>query len=186
MRRFSGNGGTVFLSSDPVDFHAEALEDCGDGWDWRMRDPSYRFWDESAEFSFEFYEGGRWQPITAIEIHYPSGRVAFGRCLRGLAVRAFGRCRPLTHLGQTSFWELLVEYKPLDNSSQGRKSQSCELKRGDTKAALYGLGVPPDTHEVVVALPSAGGMFIGAGSVADTGSELAVTFDEKGVQYVLP
>ena len=180
MLRFSGPAGCLYRIGEPLPFKA-ALEDCGDGFDWRASDPSLRFWVDE-EPHFRLWQDGAWSPLEPLEVWVASGRVGFERCYRGEHLRVIGVCRPLERLGETGAWEgeLHVVVKRPNTLGQ----TTVEARPGPRVCRFSDFGV---NGRVLARLEGweANYLFVGAGdSISSTRSGTVLTFDEKGIVYV--
>lgn len=194
MRLTRGLGGQVLLASDLLHFSREELTDVGDGFDWRIADPSKRLWLECEDLVFEAsYLGGDWEVVPALEVSHLTGRVGFGRCLRAHHVRAMGVCRPLALLGTAEAWELRVEVAVADTTSFGDDSETVGSKRERAAVAeLSGcvlddfLAGDLDRSDLLVLLPFRTGVWAGVGAreASPDTSNVRVNLHEGSVSYV--
>lgn len=194
MRVFRGAGGTISIVSERLPFTREPLDDAGDGFDWRLRDPSRRFWCDD-ELLFEASTGDDvWAPMAPLEVTRLTGRVGFARCLRGQQVRACGVCQPTADVGSAEGWVLSVnvpiadattlesttnEYRALEHRSATVQLERCTVEPFLADAIAR--------SELLVRLPHGAGVIVGVGVLQaspDT-SAVNVDFHEGKVSYVL-
>jgi hypothetical protein len=173
----------LYRVGDPLAFTG-ALEDCGDGFDWRAADPSLRFWT-NAPLVFEAWQDGAWLPLEPLEVWRASGRVGFNRCYRGESLRVSGTCRPLSLAAEAGEWlgELHSVIQRKETLGAGasvaaipsdRICRFPDLADGPRGRVLARLDAwEPDC------------LFVGCGdSITSTGSGIVLTFDEEGLVYV--
>ena len=179
MQVWSGQGGTLYRLGEPYRFDA-AMEDCGDGFDWRPADPALRYWlDEPV--CFELQSG---EPLEPLAVCRRSGRVAFGRCLRGSPVRASGVCLPLTVVATCGSWRLEARFGMDERPSLGgEERQVAPMLQG--QQVLLGAVEPPVTGPLVAVLPFGQWAFVGRGDSTRNGAGTVLAFDREGVEHVL-
>lgn len=181
MLRFSGPDAGLYRLGDPLPFTG-ALEDCGDGFDWRAADPALRFWVEDEPIKVAVWAGGVWQEKEPLDVWPASGRVSLDRCYRhhSLVVRAV--CRPLSFLAETGPWQ--GELHVLVKRPNTLGVTKVEARPGPRVVRF------PDVEATGPVLARLEGweanyLFVGEGdSVSSTGSGTVLTFDEKGIVYV--
>lgn len=184
----------MLLASDLLSFYDEPLADVGDGFDWRIADPSKRLWLESEELVFEAsYLGGDWENVPTLEVSHLTGRVGFGRCLRAHRVRASGVCRPVAPLATAEAWELRVEVAVADTTSFGDDTETVDAKRERAAVAeLSGcvlddfLAGELDRSDLLVLLPFRTGVWAGVGAreASPDTSNVRINLHEGSVSYV--
>lgn len=179
MQVWSGQGGTLYRLGEPYRFGA-AMEDCGDGFDWRPADPALRYWlDEPVCFKLQSGE-----PLEPLAVCRRSGRVAFGRCLRGLAVRASGICLPLTVVATCASWRLEARFGAQDRPTLGRDPHEAPPLPQTLQAVLTGIE-PPLSGSLLAVLSFGAGAFVGRGDSTGIGPGMVLAFDQEGVEHVL-
>ncbi len=183
MLRFSGPAGRLYRLGEPLAFTG-ALEDCGDGFDWRAADPSLRFWADAPLVFSVLREDGVWGLLEPLEVWPASGRVAFGRCYRGQHGRVSGVCLPLALACETGEWtaEVHTIVKP---AGQTLGQNTLVATPGPRICRFPGLVEGPEGR-VLARLEGweANYLFVGAGdSIVSTQSGTVLTFDEKGIVY---
>ncbi len=172
MYRFSGFDGELFFVSDPVRFQLY-LEDCGDGFDWRPKEPLLFEADPKVEV---FADG--WQRAVVEAVHV-SGRLSLARCARGGKVRAIGTGHHLT-LAATGRWLLERQVQIGAETLSGARP----VQAGETTAVLSELNVEAGLRSQIPSEPllarlrTPGGCFQGMGRVTDSGERLQVIFEE--------
>ena len=181
MQVFSGQGGVLYRVGAPYRFSAP-LEDCGDGFDWRAADPSLRFWlDQPVRFEFA---AGPWEPLEPLAVFRRSGRVAFGRCLRGRVVRARGICLPLSLAATCAGWRLEARFSVQERPALGRDpSEAPPIPQA--QQALLDSPDPAVIGPLLAVLPFGAGAFVGRGDSTRTGAGTVLAFDQEGVEHVL-
>ncbi len=183
MLKFSGPAGCLYRLGEPLAFTG-ALEDCGDGFEWRAADPSLRFWiDDPLAFSVSC--GDAWEPLESVEVWRPSGRVAFGRCYRGEHRRVSGVCLPLALACETGEWTAEV-HTVVKKAGQTLGQNTIEASPGPRIARFPGLYDAPEGRVLARLVGwEANYLFVGTGdSIVSTRSGTVLTFDEKGIVYV--
>ena len=181
MQVFSGQGGVLYRVGAPYRFSAP-LEDCGDGFDWRPADPALRFWADDP-VSVEVFRG-LWEPLEPLALYRRSGRVAFGRCLRGSPVRASGVCLPLTVVATCGSWRLEARFGMDERPSLGgEERQVAPVLQG--QQVLLGAVEPSVTGPLVAVLPFGQWAFVGRGDSTRNGAGTVLAFDREGVEHVL-
>jgi hypothetical protein len=173
----------LYRVGDPLTFTG-ALEDCGDGFDWRVSDPSLRFWTDAA-LIFEAWQGAEWFPLEPLEVWRASGRVGFARCYRGESLRVSGVCRPLSLVVEAGGWEGEVHSTIHRKETLGIEPQVVAIP-GDRICRFPALADGP-RGRVLARLEAwePDCLFVGCGdSISSTGSGTVLTFDEEGLVYV--
>ena len=173
----------MYRVGEPLPFTG-ALEDCGDGFDWRMSDPSLRLWAEDPVV-FSVGSGGVWGPVEPVEVWRQSGRVAFGRCFRGQHVCASGVCFPLALVCETGEWEVEV-HTVVRQAYETLGQDTLKATPGPRVCNIPGL-VDGPAGRVWARLAGweENYLFVGGGdSIVSTRSGTVLTFDEKGIVYV--
>lgn len=186
MRHFSGRGGSLFLVGDPMRFVEAPLEDCGDGFDWRIADPSLRYWTEEESVIVEIERGEGWEQVDPVEVIHLSGRVSLARCYRGVRVRATGTCLPASATGDGASWEVAVNILVRNSSELGADELSTTSVPRGSSALVRSCALKRDLRgEMVLArLPVGRDELVGIGVIADSRDlNVHIEFDEKGVQY---
>jgi hypothetical protein len=181
--RFSGRGGEIYAVAEPFAFEGLPLEDCGDGWTWRIASPGLRCLAPESAFTAEVFQDAEWRPLSVGEVHYGVGAVELGRCVRRLPVRASGVALPQALLGRGESWvlEVMVAFgaphvpgvgaDPSRQTASGVRIEGIELER------------LPDGH-VRVVLPFGRGAYVGFGPNVNVSPSIAqVTLDERGASY---
>lgn len=182
MGRFSGRGGELYAVAEPFAFEGLPLENCSDGWTWRMASPALRCFADSP-LTFEVYTAGLWLPLPVDKLHAQVGAVEFGRCIRDQPVRGTGIALPQSLLGRAEGWVMEVMVAV----------DSRQMLGGGTPASRnLGSGVRLDGIElerepdgpVRAVMPFGLGAWVGFGPTVNVKPSIAqVTLDERGATY---
>lgn len=199
MRTIEGHGGALFLVSDTICFVGEPLENAGNGFDWRLADPSLRLLD--AGLLVEFLDGEEWRPAPVVAVQRAGARVALARSLSWTRLRASGSARRLLRVADASTFRLRVEVVTAESGVDANGCLTYESRRGErADVALDGCRVDRFLLEhalgrdVLAVLPFLSGCFraigrvvpVSVGANADRqGDRLQVAFDEGEIEYGL-
>lgn len=165
--------------SDALAFRCDMV-DLGDGFDWTCGDPAFSFW-----LSVGFVVDG--VPVEPLEVWRESGRVSFGRCLRGRGVEAAGVCRPCVVACSAASWRLRVSFVLADSSglADAYVSQTARAERSAEVVLDDVVWRGPTEGEFLARLPDRRGVFVGVGALRgrpDTG-QVVFDFHEGNVTY---
>lgn len=182
MGRFSGRGGELYAVAEPFAFEGLPLEDCGDGWTWRMSSPPLRCFADSP-LTFEVYSSGLWLPLPVDVVHHGAGAVELGRCVRGQAVRGSGIALPQSLLGRAEGWVLEVLVAFVAPAVAGVGAPPARQTGSGVRLDGIVLDRTPE-GPVRVVLPFGRGAYVGFGPHAVVRPAIAqVTLDERGASY---
>jgi hypothetical protein len=180
--RFSGRGGELYAVAEPFAFDGLPLEDCGDGWTWRMQSPALRCFADSP-LTLEVYTAGLWLPLPIDTVHHGVGAVELGRCIRNQPVRASGVALPQSLLGRAASWvlEVMVVFGAPSQAGVGAPPS----RTTGSGVLLEGIELEREPAGPVRALlPFGRGAYVGFGPKASVRPSIAqVTLDERGASY---
>lgn len=184
MLSFSGRNGRLYWLGEPIRVREALLEDCGDGFDWRLDDPALRFWPREDDLVFEVQRDGAWQREMPRELYPWSGRVGFARSLAG-PVRLNGSVCPLTLAARAERWQLEVEHSVASEQSLGVSDGRPQTMTGAAAVRLAEYRAEPlfEGGQVLACLLTAEGAFLGLGDSHANGATIQVVFNGKGVRY---
>jgi hypothetical protein len=181
--RFSGRGGELYAVAEPFAFEGLPLEDCGDGWTWRMASPALRCFADSP-LTFEVYAfPGQWLPLPVDQLHPAVGAVELGRCIRNQPVRASGVALPQSLLGRAEAWvlEVMVMFGAPALGGVGAPAS----RQTGSGVRLDGIELEREPESPVrVVMPFGLGAYVGFGPKVNVKPSIAqVTLDERGANY---
>lgn len=182
MGRFSGRGGELYAVAEPFAFQGLPLEDCGDGWTWRMASPSLRCFADSP-LTFEVYTSGLWLPLPVDALHCAVGAVELGRCIRNQPVRGSGIALPQSLLGRATAW--VLEVMTIFGAPALAGAGAAPARQTGAGVRLDGIELEREPEGPVrVLLPFGRGAYVGFGPKVNVKPSIAqVTLDERGASY---